>query len=281
MAMSRRTTAILFLLITSVLWSSGGVLIKLVDWNPLAISGFRSAIAAVVLAIYIRRPRWSWSRSETGAAVAYALTVLFFVAATKYTTAANAIFLQYTAPIYVALFGAWFLGEKATWVDWLCIAAIVIGLALFLLDGLTTGHWLGNGIALLAGFTMSCMVLLLRSVRHESPMQAVFLGNIIAAIVGMPFAVNEEITAGSVAGIVVLGVFQLGIPYILYTKAIQSVTAIEASIIPAVEPVLNPLWVLLVVAEAPRPLAIVGGVIVVAAAVGRGLAHVQQGTKEW
>jgi drug/metabolite transporter (DMT)-like permease len=269
--LSDRGRAILLLLLSAVLWSTGGVLIKWVDWNPLAISGVRSLISAAVLALYLRKPRWRWSRDEVFAAVAYAVTVLLFVAATKYTTAANAIFLQYTTPIYVALLGAWLLGEKATWRDWLAIAVILAGMALFFLDGLQTGHWLGDGIAILSGMTMGTMIVLLRKVRNESPMQAVFLGNMIAACIGLPFAIGASVTASNVMGIVLLGVFQLGIPYLLYSFAIRHVTALEASIIPAIEPVLNPLWVLLILGEAPRPLALVGGAIVVGAAVGRSL----------
>ncbi len=267
--MTPRTKAVLLLLVSAVLWSSGGVLIKWVDWNPLAISGVRSAIAATVLAVYMRRPRWTWSPAEIGAGIAYAATVLLFVAATKLTTAANAVFLQYTTPIYVALLGAWLLGERATWRDWLAIGLILIGLLLFFLDGLSTGHWLGDAIALLSGMTMGCMIVLLRRVRHESPIQAVFLGNLIAAAIGTPFAVGVRFTASNVAGIVLLGVFQLGIPYLLYSYAIRNVTALEASIIPAIEPVLNPLWVVLFLGEAPRTLAMVGGLIVVGSAVGR------------
>lgn len=271
--MSTRTKAILMLLISSVLWSSGGVLIKLVDWNPLAISGVRSLIAAAVLALFMKPPRLGWTRAEIWGALAYALTVLLFVAATKWTTAANAIFLQYTAPVYVALLSSWFLGERPRLRDWLCIAAILFGLGLFFIDGLTTGNWLGNGIALLSGMTMALMIVLMRHERNETPLRAIFLGNLIAAGIGTPFAIGITVTTGSVIGILLLGVFQLGLPYLLYSKAIKKVTALEASIIPAIEPVLNPLWVLLLVGEVPRPVALIGGGIVVGAAVVRSLGN--------
>jgi drug/metabolite transporter (DMT)-like permease len=124
-----------YLVASALLWSVGGVLIKWVEWHPLAIAGVRSAIAAATLWAVLRRPRFDWSAAQIGGAVAYAATVLLYVSAVKLTTAANAILLQYTAPIYVALFGAWFLGERTTWLDWLAIACSLGGMALFFRDG--------------------------------------------------------------------------------------------------------------------------------------------------
>ena len=126
--MEIRYKAIVFLALSAILWSFGGLFIKLVSWNPMAIAGLRSFIAVLVLLAYVRHPRFTWSFPQMGGAIAYAVTVTLFVLATKLTTAANAILLQYTAPIYVALLGAWFLGERAEWFDWIIILAFIMNL---------------------------------------------------------------------------------------------------------------------------------------------------------
>ena len=136
-----------------ILWSFGGLLIKWVDWSPLAISGGRSGIAALVFLAYLRRPRFTWSPVQLGAAVAYSATVITFVVANKLTTAANAILLQYTAPIYAALLGWWFLRERVTWRDWLTMGVVSGGMALFFIDKLSLGGMWGNLLAMLSGVT--------------------------------------------------------------------------------------------------------------------------------
>jgi drug/metabolite transporter (DMT)-like permease len=159
-------------LAASVLWSSGGLLIKWVAWNPLAISGARSAIATVVLLLALRRIRFSWSFAQVGGAVVYAATVILFVIATKLTTSANAILLQYTAPVYAALFGAWFLGERVSWLDWATIAVVIGGMILFFLDRLTPGGMLGNMFAITSGVTYAGLVTFCASKktpRHWNP----------------------------------------------------------------------------------------------------------------
>ena len=135
--MPRRYLPPLLLLLAALCWSLGGVLIKSIDWPPMAIAGGRSAIAIPVILLCIGRPKFTFSRAQIGGAFGYALTVMLFVFATRMTTAANAIFLQYTAPIYVALIGRWYLGERASRIDWLVIAVALFGIALFFFDRLT------------------------------------------------------------------------------------------------------------------------------------------------
>src|SRR5438105_416091 len=126
--------AIFLLLAAAVLWSLGGVLIKSVDWPSMAKAGARSAIAGVVLWCWLGKPQFTWRPTQLAAALAYAGTVSLFVIANDRTTAANAIFLQYTAPIYVALLGRWWLGEPARRIDWICIVIALAGIALFFRD---------------------------------------------------------------------------------------------------------------------------------------------------
>ncbi|HHX74028.1 MAG TPA: DMT family transporter [Firmicutes bacterium] len=261
-----RRQAVALLIITAVLWSSGGLLIKLIPWHPIAIAGGRSALAAIILAAVIRRPRWSGSPAQWGATLVYVGTVVFFVAATKLTTAATAILLQYTAPVYVALFGAWFLHERTTRADWLTVLVVLGGMVLFFLDSLTPGRILGNICGILSGISFGAMALFLRKQKDGSPLESVLCGNLLTLLIALPFFVRQPAldTAGWLA-LLALGVFQLGIPYLLYCLAIKYVSALDAILIPVIEPVLNPLWVLLLLAEVPGPRTIAGGILVLCA----------------
>jgi drug/metabolite transporter (DMT)-like permease len=249
-------------LAASVLWSSGGLLIKWVAWNPLAISGARSAIATVVLLLALRRIRFSWSFAQVGGAVVYAATVILFVIATKLTTSANAILLQYTAPVYAALFGAWFLGERVSWLDWATIAVVIGGMILFFLDRLTPGGMLGNVFAITSGVTYAGLVTFLRKQKDASPLESVLMGNVLTALIGLPFMLQGAPGGASWTGLIFLGVFQLGLSYVLYSSAIKHITVLEAILVSVIEPILNPVWVYLVMGEAPGRWALMGGIVV-------------------
>ena len=257
-----RHQAIGFLIVTAILWSSAGLLIKMISWNPIAIAGMRSEIATLVLLVFLRRPHLTWSSAQIGGAVAFTATVILFVLANKLTTAANAILLQYTSPIFVALLGAWFLGERATRLDWTTIFVVIGGMTLFFLDDLTTGGLWGNVCAIASGVTFACFVLFMRKQKNDSPLESVFLGNILTALIGLPFMFQAMPSPSSWVGLVLSGVLQLGLSHVLYATAIKHVTALEAILISVVEPILNPVWVLLVMGEAPGPWALLGGFVV-------------------
>ena len=210
--------------------------------------------------------RFHFSRDQLIGAVGYAACTLTFCTATTLTSAANAILLQYTAPVWVALFGAWFLGERATRADWLTIAVALGGMALFFKDSLTLGHVEGDALAVLSGVCFAGMTIALRRQKNGSPVESIILGNVIAFIAGLPWMVKSPLLppAGWLA-LIVLGVVQLGFSYWLYARAIRHVTALEAVLIPVIEPILNPLWVLLVVHEKPTRWAILGGAVVLGA----------------
>jgi len=269
--MTERTRAVGYLLASALLWSAGGVLIKWVEWHPIAIAGTRSAIAAATLWALLRHPRFDGSAAQIGGAVAYAATVLLYVSAVKLTTAANAILLQYTAPIYVALFGAWFLRERTNWIDWLAVAISVAGMALFFWDSLSSRALWGDVLAALSGITLAWMVLFLRKQKDGAPMESVLLGNILAAIASIPFLWRSAPSAKGWAGLALLGVFQLGLSYALYAMAIRHVTAVEAVLFSMLEPILNPIWVVLLIGERPGPWALAGGAVVVTAITARAL----------
>jgi drug/metabolite transporter (DMT)-like permease len=269
--MKSRSQALGLLFTCALLWSTGGVLIKSLDWNPFWIAGGRSLIAVILLWIWYRRFTFTWSFPQVGGALAYALTVVLFVVANKLTTAANAIVLQYTAPIYVALFSFSFLGEKATRWDWVTIGVALSGMVLFFFDQLTLGHMWGNILAILSGVTFGWLVLFLRKQKDQSTVESIFLGNVFAVLLCIPF-INAQDTPHHGGWIFLgLGIFQLTLPYILYAKAIRHVQALEAMMIPLIEPILNPLWVLLWIGERPGPMAMMGSIIILGTLLFRNL----------
>ncbi len=268
--MPRRYLPPLLLLLAALCWSLGGVLIKSIDWPPMAIASGRSAIAIPVMLLCIGRPKFSFSPAQIGGAIGYALTVVLFVFATRMTTAANAIFLQYTAPIYVALIGRWYLGERALRVDWLVIAVALFGIALFFFDRLTISGFWGNIVALASGVAFASVALFLRKEKAGSPVASIILGNMIVALVGIPFMLETSLGTGVWWRLLLLGTVQLGLGYVFYGAAIKHVTALEATLILLLEPVLNPLWVMLALGERPGPWALLGGALVLAAVLTRG-----------
>ncbi|MBI3259907.1 MAG: EamA family transporter [Ignavibacteriae bacterium] len=270
--MTKTTNAVILLIITAILWSTGGVLIKYVSWNPLAIAGMRSAIASLIMIAVVGKPRITWSKVQMGGAIAYMATVVLFVTATKLTSAANAILLQYTGPIYVALFGRWFLGERTTRLDWITIGVVLGGMTLFFMDSLSSDGMLGNIIAIASGVAFAWLALFLRKQKNERPEDSIILGNWMATVIALPFMLTGGMPSGnSWIGLILLGVVQLGISYILYARAIRHVTALEALLIPVVEPILNPIWALLLLSEKPGSWAIIGGIIVLGAITLRGV----------
>ena len=272
--MSSKSKAIILLICTAILWSKGGFLIKFINWHPVAIAGGRSIIAALFMWAYVKKPKFTWSNIQIMGAVAYALTVILFVIANKLTTAANSILLQYTGPIYVALFSYWFLKEKITAIDWITIHVVIIGMTLFFIEKLSPDGILGNFIAILAGIAFAGLALCLRKQKDGSPLESLILGNILTGIIGLPFIIDSGIPSQqSIIALLVLGVFQLGLPYILYSKAIKHVSALDAVLIPVLEPILNPLWVFLLLGESIGMWPMIGGAIIIVAITTRSILY--------
>lgn len=257
-----RAKAILYLVLTAVMWSLGGILIKLVDSNALAIAGTRSAIASLIIWIYLKKPKFTWSPAQIGAALSYTGTVIFFVVANKLTTAANAILLQYTAPIYVAILSAWLLKEKVKPYDWAAILLTLGGMVLFFIDGLHTSGFMGNICALLSGVCFALFAVFMRMQKNGSPIESVLLGNLLTALIGLPFLPGAMPDTRGWIGLILLGVVQLGVSYILYSEAVKHLRALETILISVLEPVLNPVWVFLTIGEVPGTMAFIGGAVV-------------------
>ncbi len=274
-AMDRRK-ALFFLLTTVLLWSTSGLFVKILDWHPLAVSGVRSAIAALVIWIYLRRPHFVWSTTLIGGAIAYLGAQSLFVAATTLTSAANAIFLQYTAPIWVAIFGIWYLRERARAIDWWTMGVIFVGMALFFGDELSPEGIQGNILAIIGGVAFAWMILFMRKQKDGSPETIALLGNILCALVGLPVLVmawaNDTLPGiQSWTILIYLGVLQLGIPYLLYARSIRHLHAIEAVLIQTLEPILNPIWVFLFINEKPGPWSLAGAAVVLLAVTVRSI----------
>jgi len=272
--MASRRYALVLLVLCAVLWSTGGILIKWIALPALAIAGMRSAIAAVVLLLALREWRGPWSWWHVSGALAGAASMLGFVVATKLTTAANAIFLVYTAPLYVALLSAWVLREPLRGADWLTLLLVLLGMGCFCSEQLTPEGWVGNLCALGSGLALAWLVVCLRKHAATSPLRILLLANILVAVAGVPFMFKPLPDPASWGGLLFAGVVQLGVSAVLYSKAIPHVRAIEAILIPVIEPVLNPVWVWLLIGEVPSGWALLGGAIVVGAVTAHGVALV-------
>lgn len=254
------------------------MLFKYVEWPALAVAAGRGLIAAAFLAaVTWRRLRFTWSPLQVGAAVAYAACTVLFTLANKMTTAANAILLQYTAPIWVALLGAWLLGERATRADWLTIVVALGGLALFFYEGLQLQNLAGITVALLSGVGFAVMTVLMRKQKDTSAVESIILGNLIGFAIGLPALLSAPaLPASGWIALALLGVVQLGVAYLLYSYAIRHVTALEAVLIPVLEPILNPIWVLLAVGEKLSIYTLAGGAIVLGAVTLRAAAGLRR-----
>lgn len=252
------------LILTSLLWSTGGVLIKLIELNPIVIAGFRSLFACIVFLPFVGNPfRIKLNKSKLLCAIFYAGNVILIVMATKYTASANAILLQYTAPIYVTLFSKIFLKEDVSKREYITVAGVLAGIAIFTYDGLTNEGMIGNILAMIAGIFFAGVILLTKKLHTSSSFEPLFLGNILAAIICSPFFFKENMTINDLCMLLVLGIFQIGIPYVLYVFAIKYISAVQASLTTTLEPILNPVWVFLTTGESPSTISLIGGIIVI------------------
>jgi drug/metabolite transporter (DMT)-like permease len=259
---SVRSRAIIMQLFAAILWSFGGLLIKLVDLNPIAIAGIRSLIASFVIFVFLKKSALKLTWNKALGAVSYTSLVILFVSATKATTSANAILLQYTSPIYIAIFGGWLLNEKAKLREWITILFVIGGMVLFFMDDMAGGSMKGNVLAILSGVALGFNTMFMRREKDADPLENVFWGSILTILVSIPFMFDKAPSPKGWIGLILLGVFQIGVSYILYAKAIKNITALESTFISLVEPLLNPVWVFLTIGELPGMWSIMGGIIV-------------------
>jgi drug/metabolite transporter (DMT)-like permease len=259
---------------TALAWSTGGLVVKYVSLSPMSLAAGRGLIAALLL-LAVTRGRLDWrpTPARIGAALCYAGLLVTNVAATKLTTAANAILLAYTAPVYVALAAPLVLGERTRRADWYFVAATLGGMGLFFLDRLSpTGLW-GNLLAVGTGLAYAGFTLCMRAGREASPVSAVIAGHALTFLVGLPFLLaNPPVSLGDWLGLGYLGVVQQGLSLLLYVWCIARLPAVSAICLMGLEPVCNPVWVALGYGELPGPFAMAGGAVVVGAVVLRAVA---------
>jgi drug/metabolite transporter, DME family len=267
----------LLLIAAAVLFSTGGAAIKLAALTAWQVASFRSGVAALALLVALPEARRGWSARMAPAAAAYAATLLLFVLATKLTTAANTIFLQDTAPLYLLFLGPWLLQEPVRKRDLISVLALAAGMGLILTGGAAAAATApdparGNAFAAASGLTWALTVTSLRWLGRQpgdGGIAVVTIGNIFCFLAALPAAL--PVTGGdrlSLEVILYLGVAQIGLAYVLVTRALRHVTAFEATAILLLEPALNPLWTWLAHGERPTPGALAGGAIILLATLG-------------
>jgi len=256
----------------ALLWSTGGIAIKALSEPPLKIAFYRCAIAAVALLLFLR-PRVSrWSAGFLVGIAGYAACLITFVVATRWTTAANAIFLQYSGVVWVLLFSPVVLKEPFRRRDAIAVVVALAGMALFFVGKLSYGG-AGDWIALLSGGFFATLVLSLRRQGETGARAAITYGNVLGALALLPFVGSDlGVTPRSAAILVFLGVFQIALAYVFFVRGLQHVTATQASLVGMLEPVCNPIWVFLFLGERPGGWAILGGAVVLGAIAWRTLA---------
>ena len=268
MDQSRRGT--LFVAAAAVLYSIGGLCIKVIPWNGMSINGGRTAIALLVIGGYMAASRHPLKFNRwvlLGALAVFATNSLFSVA-NKLTTAANAIVLQFTVPVFVMLFSALFFRRRPGKLDLAACAVIFGGILCFFLDSLSMGGGLGNLLALLSGVTYAG-VFLMNEMPDSDAISSVFWGDVLSALAGLPFLLREtQFTRTALVSLVVLGVFQVGVAYVCLCIGLKTTPPVTASLVSGIEPVLNPILVALFYGEQIGGFAMVGAAVVIVGVVG-------------
>ena len=270
--MTEQRRGILYIVIAALLWSTGGIGIKAVADSGLKVTFYRSLFAAIALMLFLGRNVWGRRQWKSTPAfvfgiISYAACLTAFVIATKWTTAANAIFLQYAGVIWVLLFSPIVVREPMRARDVVAIVAAMSGMALFFVGRFETRGMAGNAMALVSSVFFAALIL---SLRREQPaaQAAVTWGNLACAAAVLPFVVHDlALTPRSFFILAFLGVFQIALAYFFFVKGLEHVTATQASLTGMLEPVSNPIWVFLFLGERPSLYAI-GGAAVVLAAIG-------------
>ena len=277
-------------MLTALLWSTSGLFIKLlieINWHPVLIAGSRSFLAAIFLLIIriIFPPAKKENKSSAfplwAGALAYAITMISFIYANSLTTAANAILLQYTAPLWAALLGWYFNREKPHWEHWGAIALVTGGLLLFFRDSLDSGAILGNSIAVFSGLAFGATSVFLRMMKDGNPRDAMLLSHVITFAFSIPFffLYPPEINTASILPVSFMGIIQIGLASLVYSYGIKKISAVQAMLTAIIEPILNPVWVLLVTGERPSLTAIIGGGIIIISVILSSLIGVRRITK--
>lgn len=273
--MKNKINGVWALVICSFLWSTGGVLIKFINASSFAIAGLRSLIAFCVFILVLRRPPVLAVKNPMGsvdvrstfamwaAGFFYSATMILFCMANKLTTAANAILLQYTNPVYIILLGPVILGEKNSRMDYITCLGVLAGIILFFSGDLETGNMKGNILALLSGTSFGFTTIFMRFQKTTGSENSFMIAHFLTALFGLPFVFTSGPSdTTSIIAVLLIGIFQMALATLMYSRGIPHVKALSASIITMIEPLMNPVWVMIFAHEVPAPTCIAGGVII-------------------
>ncbi len=260
------------MLACAIMWSISGIIIKYIDWSPLAIAGGRSLISAGVVVVFMLATKMKpvVNKDVLWAGITLCGCVTCFVTANKLTTAANAIVLQYIAPAFVLIISALFLKHKLKKMEVIVVASTFLGIILFFVDEIDLGGMMGNFVAICSGLFMAIMFVFNGKIDLPGRMTGILIAHLLTAIIGIPigFATYATVITGQdIVLILVLGIVQLGIPYVLYALAASKISPLSCSLIGMIEPLLNPIWVAVFYGEIPGVFALCGGAIVIISVV--------------
>lgn len=253
------------MLAASFLFATGGLVLKFIDWNPLAINGIRSFFGALVLIAFmiITHRKLRWNRTIFSGALAYMAMTTLFTMANKMTTAANAIVLQFTCPIWIILFAWLFQHQRPKAREWAALAAVLFGIGCFFFDSLSAGGMLGNLVAVFSGICYALMFMQ-NSLKDGDALSSVLYGQIFSFVLMGPMAFFEsDFTPPALLALVWLGAMQVGLAYVFFCLGTAKIRPFEACLVTGLEPILNPLLVALFWHENLSPLALAGAVIVI------------------
>lgn len=265
--MNDQTKGNLYILLTALLWSTGGILIKFIPGSAIAINGARSLVALVFFILYKRGIKIKTNRYILAAALCLVLTNLLYVTANKMTTAANAIVLQYTAPIFVLIWNGIYHKERPDKRQAAVVLMAFLGMILFFFDQLDGGQFMGNLIAIGAGLAFSG-VFFINSLPEASSEDSSMIAFFISFVISIPFLKDVGyMDQRALLALLILGVFQVGLAYVLFAKGAKLTSPVSASLIGLLEAILNPVWVFLIYGEKVGKFALLGAVIILLAVI--------------
>jgi len=271
-ALPPRSKGFLFVATAAVLWSTSGLFIKALPMGPFPIALWRSLVAALTMLVVMRVRGQStgigFKPIDLACAGSYAGVLISFVVATKLTTAANAIFLQFSAPIYLLFLEPWAFRRPIHRNDLWAVVACLAGMTLFFGGRMERGGMIGNTLGIFSGLCLAIFTLLLKWKREHEPLRnpagAIVLGNLTVALICLPLALPlVRVSPGQITALLFLGIFQLGFAYLIFTAGMRYISATAAMIISMLEAVFNPVWVFLGIGERPSPSALAGATVII------------------
>lgn len=263
---NQHARGVLMTVLAAIVWSTGGLLIKLITHDAFTILFYRSLYAGLFFLIVFRKEALQIDRRVLITAACYAPLLICFVSATKLTTAANAIFLQYISPAIVLILEPRLLKTRMLGYNLITVVVCIVGLSFFLIDQNGERHWTGDGLALLSGFFSACLILSLKAANQTQQMSGILWGNVLVVLITLPwFLRSEPSTVNEHLMLAFLGFIQIGLGYLLFTYGQRRIPAIDSSLISMLEPILNPVWVMIGYHEIPSMWSVIGGFIILAA----------------